>query len=89
MSDRYEERVKRLRDDFGCIDLHVIEEFGEVVQMLREVAEEAQRDRDLEWFQIIESFSGFHPVSMTDALDRGILWAKKHNRAGETEKESR
>ena len=37
----------------------------------------AQTDRDLEWFQIIESLMGFHPVSMTDALDSGIAWVKK------------
>lgn len=34
-------------------------------------------DRDLEWFQIIESFAGFHPISMTDALEKGIKWAAK------------
>lgn len=27
----------------------------------------ACKDRDLEWFQQIESATGFHPVSMTDA----------------------
>ena len=40
------------------------------------VANAATRDRDLEWFQIIESFMGFHPVSMTDALTQGIAKVK-------------
>jgi len=29
-------------------------------------------ERDKEWFQIIESILDFHPVSMTEALDKGI-----------------
>lgn len=43
---------------------------------------EAVADRDLEWFQIIESFAGFHPVSMSDALDRGIKWAQRTKTKG-------
>lgn len=39
--------------------------------------EEAVKQRDLEWFQIIESIMDFHPVSMTDALNQGIARSKK------------
>jgi DNA-directed RNA polymerase subunit RPC12/RpoP len=41
------------------------------------LVEQAVRDNDLEWFQIIESFMGFHPVSMTDALNQGIAKVQK------------
>lgn len=49
---------------------------------LARVIGEALADRDLEWFQIIESFAGFHPVSMTDALNRGIEWAQREKAKG-------
>lgn len=39
--------------------------------------EEATQDRDKEWFQVIESILGFHPVSITDALRIGIERIKK------------
>ena len=29
-------------------------------------------DRDKEWFQVFESILGYHPVSMSDALDKGL-----------------
>ena len=39
--------------------------------------EEATQERDKEWFQVIESILGFHPVSMTEALHIGIERIKK------------
>ena len=39
--------------------------------------EEAIQERDKEWFQVIESILGFHPVSMTEALRIGIERIKK------------
>ena len=39
--------------------------------------EEAIQERDKEWFQVIESILGFHPVSMTEALHIGIERIKK------------
>jgi hypothetical protein len=33
---------------------------------------QALNNRDREWFQIIESILGFHPVSTTEALNKGI-----------------
>ena len=35
------------------------------------------QERDKEWFQVIESILGFHPVSMTEALHIGIERIKK------------
>jgi len=29
-------------------------------------------DRDKEWLQVIKSITDYHPVSMTDAVNRGI-----------------
>ena len=39
--------------------------------------EEVTQERDKEWFQVIESILGFHPVSMTEALRIGIERIKK------------
>ena len=39
--------------------------------------EVAIQERDKEWFQVIESILGFHPVSMTEALRIGIERIKK------------
>ena len=39
--------------------------------------EEVIQERDKEWFQVIESILGFHPVSMTEALHIGIERIKK------------
>ena len=36
-------------------------------------------DRDMEWFQVIESIVGFHPVSITDALYIGVSCMKNKN----------
>lgn len=50
-----------------------------IVDELKELKEQRNRlieERDLEWFQIIESFANFHPVSMTDALEQGIKRCK-------------
>jgi len=46
----------------------------------REVLRSALEERDREWFQIIESIAGFHPVSITDALQQGIARAKNLKR---------
>jgi hypothetical protein len=37
------------------------------------------RERDKEWFQIIESILNFHPISMTEALKIGIARTKTKN----------
>lgn len=42
----------------------------------REQRDRMIEERDLEWFQIIESFANFHPVSMQDALEQGIKRCK-------------
>lgn len=49
---------------------------------LKKLLEYTEHENDLEWFQIIESVLGFHPVSKTDALKRGIEKIKtlKHER---------
>ena len=39
--------------------------------------EEETQERDKEWFQVIKSILGFHPVSMTEALRIGIERIKK------------
>lgn len=39
--------------------------------------EVAIQERDKEWFQVIQSILGFHPVSMTEALRIGIERIKK------------
>ena len=43
---------------------------------LQRIVEHIIRENDLEWYQIIESVLGFHPVSKTDALKSGILKVK-------------
>jgi hypothetical protein len=40
---------------------------------------QAIKERDLEWFQVIESILGFHPVSITEALKIGIDRMKNKN----------
>lgn len=39
--------------------------------------EQSAQEIDKEWFQVIESILGFHPVSMTEALRIGIERIKK------------
>jgi uncharacterized coiled-coil DUF342 family protein len=58
----------------------VTEQRDEVRDEVREVLRSALEERDKEWFQIIESFAGYHPVSMTDALQQGIAHTKKLKR---------
>lgn len=41
--------------------------------------EQSAQEIDNEWFQVIESILGFHPVSMTEALRIGIERIKKQN----------
>ena len=50
-----------------------LQEAKERIKRLEEVTQE----RDKEWFQVIESILGFHPVSMTEALHIGIERIKK------------
>ena len=50
-----------------------LQEAKERIKRLEEVTQE----RDKEWFQVIESILGFHPVSITDALRIGIERIKK------------
>lgn len=38
---------------------------------------EIRDERDKKWFQIIESILDFHPVSMTEALNKGIAKVKQ------------
>ncbi len=42
-----------------------------------EALKEQHKDHELEWFQVIESFMNFHPISQTDALKQGIKKMKK------------
>jgi hypothetical protein len=49
----------------------------EITRRERDEAIQQLTERDEEWFQIIESFAGFHPVSITDALKQGIKRSKK------------
>jgi len=51
----------------------------EVPKLLERIKllEEVTQERDKEWFQVIESILGFHPVSMTEALRIGIERIKK------------
>jgi len=65
-----EERQRALRE--GERVLEARRERDEAREAIRSALEE----RDREWFQIIESIAGFHPVSITDALQQGIARAK-------------
>jgi hypothetical protein len=65
-----------------CADCDAVrkDEYDTVIQQrdeVREVLRSALEERDKKWFQIIESFAGYHPVSMTDALQQGIAHTKK------------
>ena len=51
-------------------------ELQEVKERIKRL-EEVTQERDKEWFQVIESILGFHPVSMTEALHIGIERIKK------------
>ena len=42
-------------------------------------SEDTYNERDKEWFQVIESILGFHPVSITEALKIGISCIKNKN----------
>ena len=49
-------------------------------QACRDMAsEDTYNERDKEWFQVIESILGFHPVSITEALKIGISCIKNKN----------
>ena len=48
-------------------------ETNDVICLIRQ----AVNDRDREWFQIIESILDFHPVSMTEALNKGLEKVRK------------
>ena len=48
----------------------------ELLQRIKRL-EEVTQEIDKEWFQVIESILGFHPVSMTEALRIGIERIKK------------
>ena len=48
------------------------EELAKYKEDLKKQLEGLVADNDKEWYQIIESFMNFHPISMTDALKKGI-----------------
>jgi len=52
-------------------------DLGKAKNILKEIIDQAIDNRDREWFQIIESILNFHPVSMTEALKRGIKKVRK------------
>ena len=77
---RLRAEVQRAIEDRNRIGIEIR---GEYLPKLKEQTNEVARlraelvDRDKEWFQVIESFAGFHPVSITDALKQGIARSKK------------
>jgi DNA repair exonuclease SbcCD ATPase subunit len=67
------------QDPAGTIWEHADKLQKELKETKAEVArlKEELVDRDKEWFQVIKSFAGFHPVSITDALKQGMKRSKK------------
>jgi hypothetical protein len=80
-ANRLAEWKWNLRDEFQLLlGTDKIEEGIEAVKELKrriKRLEEVTQERDKEWFQVIESILGFHPVSMTEALRIGIERIKK------------
>lgn len=67
--------ILRLQDEIArhAADEHTEDERAEMLWKARaESAEARLAENDLEWFQIIESILGFHPVNQTEALKKGI-----------------
>ena len=70
----------------GYFDMETAVDAEEMAKLERELKmandyikrlEKVIQERDKEWFQVIESILGFHPVSMTEALHIGIERIKK------------
>jgi TolA-binding protein len=73
------ERIKQLEDArtvAAANSLANMLAYEDAVAKIKRL-EEAIQERDKEWFQVIESILGFHPVSMTEALHIGIDRIKK------------
>ena len=88
--DRLEEKIiflSEIRQEAGVQDANLREKLFAANQRIKRL-EEACRDmasedtyneRDKEWFHVIESILGFHPVSITEALKIGISRIKNKN----------
>ena len=64
--------VRLLANDVADLE-HKLNAANDRIKRLEQSAQEI----DKEWFQVIESILGFHPVSMTEALRIGIERIKK------------
>ncbi len=77
----WEDSAKHVRsewpDEQHCSCVPILRKLLKDAESERDQTRVALAERDKEWFQIIESFAGFHPASMTDALKQGIENAKK------------
>lgn len=66
----------------GCFKKWDLEECQ---QIIGGIVQRHLDDRDKEWFQIIESILGFHPISMTDALQEGIARAVRNKQVASSD----
>ena len=73
-----------LRDTHPQTIVRELNRMADRIKRLKEAcrdmaSEDTYNERDKEWFQVIESILGFHPVSITEALKIGISCIKNKN----------